>query len=64
MSPLKDLYGREPPIIPLYSLRSSTVEAIDDLLRERDELLRTLKKNLFDSQNRMKEMAYRKTREV
>lgn len=56
MSPFKALYCREPSVSPLYDLGTSKVQALDNLLKERDELLRTLKNYLSDSQNRMKQL--------
>lgn len=49
MIPFQDLYGRLPPLIPSYSQDSTSIQAVDEILRERDELLRTLKTNLLQA---------------
>lgn len=46
MSPFQALYGRLPPLIPAYSLDSTSVHEVDIALRTRDELLQQLKQNL------------------
>ena len=53
MSPFQALYGRTPPAIPCYTRTSSSVQAVDDILTQRDQLLRTLKRNLQEAQQRM-----------
>ena len=53
MSPFQALYGRTPPTIPYYTRTSSSVQAVDDILTQRDQLLRTLKRNLQEAQQRM-----------
>lgn len=51
ISPLKALYGRDPPLIPHYTSGTSKVQSVDELLMERTELLATLKRNLYEAQN-------------
>lgn len=51
MSPFKALYGREPPVILLYSLGETKIQSLDELLLERDELLRVLKINFGEARN-------------
>ena len=46
MSPFQALYGRAPPVIPQYIPNSTKVQAFDELLMERDVLLKSLKENL------------------
>ncbi|XP_024955869.1 uncharacterized protein LOC112498643 [Citrus sinensis] len=47
------LFGRPPPSIPPYSKGSTSIQALDEALSERDALLRSLKKNLRQAQHRM-----------
>ncbi|GKB44630.1 ty3-gypsy retrotransposon protein [Tanacetum coccineum] len=64
MTPFQALYGRVPPSIIPYPPGSSKVAAIDELLVERNVLLRQLKENLFAARNRMEMQANRSRREV
>lgn len=64
MTPFQDLYGRLPPNIPPYVRGSSKNQAIEDILLERDELLKYLKTNLLQAQNRMKQKSDSKRREM
>lgn len=64
MSPFQALYGRLPPLIPAYSLDSTSVHEVDIALRTRDELLQQLKQNLQASINKMKQYADTKRREL
>ena len=57
MTPFKALFGRPPPIIPAYTQGSTSIQALDEALVERDALLRTLKKNLRQAQHRMTQKA-------
>ena len=59
MTPFQALYGRLPPTIPGSTKGSTSIQALEDLLLERDELLRTLKTNLLQAQHRM-EQAHRR----
>ncbi|XP_077220277.1 uncharacterized protein LOC143854284 [Tasmannia lanceolata] len=47
------LYGRKPPTIPLYNSGSSSIEAVEDDLPQRDQILIRLKYTLHQSQARM-----------
>ncbi|XP_077242603.1 uncharacterized protein LOC143883132 [Tasmannia lanceolata] len=47
------LYGRKPPIIPSYNSGSSSIEAVEDDLQQRDQILIRLKYTLHQSQARM-----------
>ena len=53
-TPFELVYGRTPPSILSYIEGASRLEAIDQELRSRDELLKKLKSNLLDTQARMK----------
>ncbi|KAL9441424.1 hypothetical protein AB3S75_020001 [Citrus x aurantiifolia] len=64
MSPFKALYGREPPVIPSYIRSSTLIQALDELLLERDALLTALKTNLRAAQHRMKQKANAHRREL
>lgn len=62
MSPFQAVYGRTPPNIIDYRVGDSNVEAVDILLKQRDQLLRELKTNLQAAQERMKRYADLKRR--
>ena len=64
MSPFQALYGRLPLKIISYPPGSSKVAAVDDLLVERDGLLRQLKDSLLSAKQRMEVKANRKRRDV
>lgn len=64
MSPFKALYGREPPVIPAYTGSSTSIQALDELLLERDALLTALKTNLRAAQHRMQQKANAHRREL
>nr|GEU54529.1 Ty3/gypsy retrotransposon protein [Tanacetum cinerariifolium] len=64
MTPYQALYGRVPPFVIPYPPGSSKVVTIDELLVERDVLLRQLRQNLFTARNRMELQANRSQREV
>ena len=53
MSPFQALYGRAPPTILQYARGSTSIQALDEALTALEDLLRTLKSNLFAAQNRM-----------
>lgn len=63
MSPFQALYGRPPPVIPRYVPGSTTLEALDEMLLERDNLLSELKESLRVAQQRMEQKANKKRRE-
>lgn len=54
--PFELAYGRKPPTIPMYIHGSSKLEAVDTDLSNREELLVTLKQNLFHAQNILKRL--------
>ena len=53
MTPYQAVYGRMPPSVIPYVMGSSKIAAVDELLVERDALLRQLKQNLFIAKHRM-----------
>ncbi|GKA96287.1 ty3-gypsy retrotransposon protein [Tanacetum coccineum] len=64
MSLYQALYGRLPLSLLPYPLGSSKVATVEELLVERDELMRRLKQNLLDAKNRMEIKANRNRRDV
>lgn len=64
MTPFQVLYGRLPPPIPIYHSGFSSVHEVDQSLMSRDDLLRQLKANLETSNNRTKQIADQKLRDV
>lgn len=51
-------------LIPLYILGTSKEHALDELLVEKDKLLRMLKRKLFDTLNRMKQKSEKEENRV
>ena len=51
MTHFQALYRHLPPTIPGYSKGSTSIQALEDLLVERDELLRCLRANLCQAQH-------------
>ncbi|KAL4297251.1 hypothetical protein GQ457_12G025690 [Hibiscus cannabinus] len=64
MTPFRALYGRDPPTLVSYVDGGSLNPQVDTALRDRDEILRELKHNLFQAQLRMKNQADKRRREV
>ena len=64
MMPYQALYGKLPLAIIPYPSGSAKFAAVDDVLTERDALLRQLRQNLLAAKNRMEEKANRKRRDV
>ena len=64
MSPFKALCGCEPPVIPPYTESSTSIQALNELLLERDALLTSLKTNLQEAQHRMQQKANAHRREL
>ena len=54
-SPFEALFGRPTPTIPAYTMSSTSIQALDEMLRERDALLCSLKDNLHNAQPRMQQ---------
>ncbi|KAI0519445.1 hypothetical protein KFK09_006893 [Dendrobium nobile] len=64
MTPFKVLYGRDPPHLVHYSHRSTPVSAVDQHLKERDQVLDELKRHLLRAQQIMKKQADSKRRDI
>ncbi|KAI0516451.1 hypothetical protein KFK09_009130 [Dendrobium nobile] len=64
MTPFKVLYGRDPPHLVHYSHSSTPVSAVDQHLKERDQVLEELKRHLFRAQQLMKKQADGKRRDI
>ncbi|PRQ60730.1 putative nucleotidyltransferase, Ribonuclease H [Rosa chinensis] len=59
MTPFQAVYGTPPPAISSYLPGSTSVNAVDCALKNRDELLQLLKVHMNQAQNRMKQQADR-----
>jgi hypothetical protein len=57
MTPFEAVYGQKPPSVLSYLLGTLKVQAVDQKLTVRVDILRTLKENLVMAQNRMKQQA-------
>jgi hypothetical protein len=57
MTPFEAIYGHKPPPVLSYLPGTSKVQAVDQTLKVREDILRTLKENLVMAQNRMKQQA-------
>ncbi|GKD43516.1 hypothetical protein Tco_1268161 [Tanacetum coccineum] len=64
MSPFQALYGRLPLSLIPYTPNSSKVMAVEELLVERNRLMRHLKQNLVEARNRMEVKANCNRRDV
>ncbi|GKD88051.1 hypothetical protein Tco_1359205, partial [Tanacetum coccineum] len=64
MTLFQALYGKLPLTIIPYLLGSSKVVVVDDVLVERDELLRRIRENLLVAKNRMEQKANHKHRKL
>ncbi|KAI0500090.1 hypothetical protein KFK09_018298 [Dendrobium nobile] len=64
MTPFKVLYGRDPPHLVHYSHQSTPVSAVDQHLKERDQVLAELKRHLLRAQQIMKKQADSKRRDI
>ena len=64
MTPFQALYGRLPPTILSYSKGSTSIQALKDMLIERDAMLCSLKENLQQAQHRMTQKANLHRRET
>ncbi|CAL1394368.1 unnamed protein product [Linum trigynum] len=64
MTPFKALYGRDPPSVIPYARGSSGVGAVDQLLGERDAILRQLKTTLAAANEYNKQLADKRRRAV
>lgn len=64
MSPYEALYGVHPPYLLPYEPESSKIQAVDELLKNRDQLVRELRQNLERAQHRMQQKADKHRREL
>lgn len=64
MTPFQAVYGRTPPPIPAYELGSTVIGELEEQMASRDELLTELKQHLVTANNRMKQLADSKRRDV
>ncbi|XP_060962287.1 uncharacterized protein LOC133032379 [Cannabis sativa] len=64
MTPFQAVYGRIPPSIPTYIRGSTTVQAVEEDLLTRDDILQHLKDNLLRAQNRMCQQANKKRKDI
>ncbi|KAB1211845.1 Transposon Tf2-9 polyprotein [Morella rubra] len=56
MTPFEDVYGYLPPCFPSYESGTTAVEAVDETLRNRDQILFLLSENPQKAQNCMKKI--------
>ena len=54
ITPFEAVYGVPPPTLLSYISGTTKVQAVDDFLRSREEILLELRKQLSAAQNRMK----------
>lgn len=64
LTPFEATYGKPPTSIPQYLMGSSQVEAVDNFLSSRQDMLTTLKTRLLKAQNAMKSQADDKRHDV
>jgi hypothetical protein len=55
MTPFEAVYRHKPPLVLSYLPGTSKVQAVDQTLTVREDILCTLKENLVMAQNRMKQ---------
>ena len=63
-TPFQAVYGRAPPTIPMYIRGQSKLDAVDQDLATREEILASLKANLLRAQQRMKVQADKHRRDI
>ncbi|KAH9794628.1 hypothetical protein KPL71_004958 [Citrus sinensis] len=64
ISPFEAVYGIPPPTLLSYAPGTTHIHAVDETLRDRDSILKDLRRNLVVAQNRMKTQADHHHREV
>jgi hypothetical protein len=64
MTPFKALYGYEPPHLPVGTIPSCKVQAVEEPLKERQTTVLHLKEHLNKAQEKMKMFADKKRREI
>ncbi|MCI60313.1 retrotransposable element Tf2 155 kDa protein type 2, partial [Trifolium medium] len=57
MSPYEITFGKAPPNIPHYLQGTSKIEAVEDILLQRENMLAMLKQKLLKAQEDMKRFA-------
>lgn len=63
-TPFQIIYDRQPPPLIPYNLQTIIVEAVNNILQTRDKVLAILKRTLQQTQNKMKQMADKKRKDV
>ena len=56
VTPFEVVYGRKPPAIPEYVGGTSSVDTVDAVLSQYDEVLKLLRRKLLRAQQKMKLM--------
>ena len=64
MTPYEVTFGKPPPSIPQYIAGSSSVDAVDDFLSNREELFEKLQRKLLKAQDNMKRFADLNRRDI
>ncbi|XP_062114580.1 uncharacterized protein LOC133825685 [Humulus lupulus] len=64
MTPFQAVYGRPPPTIPSYIRGATSIQAVENDLLTRDDILQQLKTNLQQAQNRMRQQANKRRRDI
>ncbi|KAA0040678.1 putative retroelement pol polyprotein [Cucumis melo var. makuwa] len=64
MTPFQVVYGRKPPPLLSYGTQVTSNATLDEQLRERDEMILSLRENLRLAQDQMKKHADKKRRDV
>ncbi|XP_062094224.1 uncharacterized protein LOC133800283 [Humulus lupulus] len=64
MTPFQAVYGRPPPTIPSYIWGATSIQAVENDLLTRDDILQQLKTNLQQAQNRMRQQANKRRRDI
>ncbi|KAA8539377.1 hypothetical protein F0562_026069 [Nyssa sinensis] len=64
ITPFEAVYGKPPPSLLTYVPGTARVQAVDEYLQDRDQILRELRHNLQLAQERMKSQANQHRREV
>lgn len=63
MSPFEVTFGRKPPTYPQYLSSTSSVDAVDAILSQREAVFELLRRKLVKAQERMKTSVDRHRRE-
>ena len=63
MTPFQVVYGRKPPLLS-YGAQVTSNVTLDEQLKERDEMILSLRENLRLAQDQMKKYADKKRRDV